>query len=67
MTPEEMEQAILRNLAKKTGKSLEQWFQVLSASGLSDKRELKDALKQSHGVGHVQAQTIVKHFLLEGS
>jgi ERCC4-type nuclease len=62
MTPEEMEKAIIRNLPEKTGKSLEEWFAVLSASGLSEKRELKEHLKKVHGVGHFQAQTIVKFY-----
>ena len=64
MKPEEMEQAILGNLAKKTGRSLEAWFAVLQDSKLTDKREMKDHLKTVHGVGHFQAQTIVKHYLL---
>jgi len=62
MTPEDMEKAILRNLPEKTGKSLEAWFEVLSASGLTEKRALKAFLKSEHGVGHFQAQTIVKHY-----
>ena len=63
MNPAEMEKAIVRNLPDKTGKSLEQWFDVLQASGLVEKRELKDTLKKDHGVGHFQAQTIVKLYL----
>ena len=64
MKPEEMEKAIIRNLQEKTGKSLEEWFAVLRASSLSEKRELKEELKKVHGVGHIQAQTIVKIYLL---
>jgi hypothetical protein len=64
MTPEEMQKAIIRNLHDKTGKSLEEWFAVLRDSGLSEKRELKEELKKVHGVGHFQAQTIVKFYLL---
>ena len=63
MTPEEMEKAIIRNLMDKTGKSLEEWFTVLKASGLSEKRDLKAVLKTDHGVGHFQTQTIVKLYL----
>lgn len=63
MTPEEMERAIIRNLPEKTGKSLEEWFAVLRASGVSEKRELKGLLKKNHCVGHFQAQTIVKFYL----
>ncbi len=60
MTPEEMEEAIVRNLREKTGKSLEEWCAVLRDSGLSSKGELTDLLKTTHGVGHFQARTIVK-------
>ena len=65
MKPEEMEAAMIRNLPEKTGKSLEEWFAVLSGSGLSEKRDMKKHLKQDHGVGHFQAQTIVKFYLLD--
>ena len=65
MKPEEMEQAMIANLPDKTGRSLEEWFAVLRDSELTDKRELKDHLKSDHGVGHFQAQTIVKRYLLQ--
>ena len=64
MTPKEMEKAIIRNLSEKTEKTLEQWFMVLKDSGLSEKKDLKEHLKKVHGVGHFQAQTIVKFYLL---
>ena len=64
MKPNEMEQAIVRNLPEKTGKTLEEWCAVLRDSGCSDKRELKALLKKTHGVGHFQAQTIVKFYQL---
>jgi len=65
MKPEEMEKAIIRNLTDKTGRSLEEWFVVLRNSDLSVKRELKEHLKVVHSVGHFQAQTIVKFFLID--
>jgi hypothetical protein len=65
MKPGEMEKAIIRNLSEKTGRSLEEWFVVLRNSDLSGKRELKEHLKVVHSVGHFQAQTIVKLFLLD--
>jgi len=58
--PEEMESAIVRNLREKTGRSLEEWFAVLKDSGEEEKREMKIYLKEEYGVGHFQAQTIVK-------
>jgi len=63
MNPDEMEEAIVRNLADKTGKSLEEWCEVLRGSGLTEKRDMKKYLKEDHGVGHFQAQTIVELYL----
>tara|TARA_B100001179_G_scaffold84578_1_gene59717 strand:+ start:726 stop:923 length:198 start_codon:yes stop_codon:yes gene_type:complete len=65
MKPEEMEAAMIRNLPEKTGKSLEEWFAVLKDSGLTEKRDMKQHLKEDHGVGHFQTQTIVKFYLLD--
>ena len=65
MKPEEMEAAMIRNLSEKTGKSLEEWCAVLRASGLTEKRDMKKCLKEDHGVGHFQTQTVVKHYLKE--
>ena len=65
MKPEEMEKAIIRNLADKPGRSLEEWFAVLRDTDLSKKRELKEHLKAVHGVGHFQAHTIIKLYLLD--
>ena len=63
LSPNEMEQAIVKNLPEKTGKSLEQWFKVLDDEKQSDKKEMKACLKDKYKVGHFQAQTIVKYFL----
>ena len=62
MKPKEMEQAIIKNLTEKTGRSLEGWFLILKECGLSEKAELKEHLKKVHSVGHFQAQTIVKFY-----
>lgn len=58
-----MENAIIRNLPEKTGKSIEEWLIVLSTEGLSTKKEMKACLKEKYRVGHFQAQTIVNLFL----
>ena len=65
MKPEEMEKAIIRNLEEKTGRALEEWFEVLKDSNLTEKRDLNSHLKAIHGVGHFQAQTIVKFYFLD--
>ncbi|MCZ4410450.1 DUF4287 domain-containing protein [Cryomorphaceae bacterium 1068] len=63
LTPREMENAIVKNLKDKTGKSLEEWIALLANQSLSDKKEMNAFLKEKHQVGHFQAQTIVKLFL----
>jgi len=65
MNPEEMEKAIVRNLSEKTGRSIGEWFEVLNDTELSEKQELREYLKKVHSVGHFQAQTIVKYYLLD--
>ena len=63
LSPQEMEEAIIKNLPEKTGKSLEEWHKVLTETSLSEPKELKAHLKDNYGVGHFQAQTVVKHFI----
>ena len=65
MSPAEMEKAIIRNLPEKTGKSLEEWLQLLALQTDQNKKALKQFLKQEHQLGHFQAQTIVKFFGLK--
>jgi hypothetical protein len=63
LSPAEMNAAIIKNLPEKSGKSLDEWLCVLTASKLTDKKALKALLKDVHGVGHFQAQTIVMRFV----
>ncbi|MDP6932997.1 MAG: DUF4287 domain-containing protein [Myxococcota bacterium] len=65
LSPGEMNAAIIKNLPDKTGKSLQEWLEVLRDSGLTEKKELKAHLKEAHGVGHFQTQTIVNRFLAD--
>ena len=63
LSPKEMENAIIKNLLEKTGKSIDEWLRVLLEENLPDKKEMKSCLKEKYKVGHFQAQTIVKLFL----
>ncbi len=59
-TPNDMRGAIIRNLREKTGRTIEQWAEVLRASGPDGKRKDRIAWLQSeHGLGHGQAAMIV--------
>lgn len=55
----EMQEAVIRNLPEKTGKSLEEWIGIAKAFGLSKKNDILKKLKSEHHLGHIQAQTIV--------
>ena len=63
LSPKEMEDAIIKNLPEKTGKSMGEWLIVLLEESLSSKKEMKACLKEKYKIGHFQAQTIVKFFL----
>ncbi|MEL7005905.1 MAG: DUF5655 domain-containing protein [Bacteroidota bacterium] len=61
--PKQMGEAILRNLKTKTGKELEEWLEIVQASGLTEKKTMMQFLKTDHGLGHFQAQKIFEQFI----
>ena len=63
LSPKEMENAIVKNLPEKTGKTINEWLKVLFEENLPNEKEMKTCLKEKYKVGHFQAQTIVKYFL----
>ena len=63
LSPKEMENAIIKNLPEKTGKSIDEWLRVLLEENLPSKKEMKACLKEKYKVGHFQAQTIVNFFM----
>ena len=52
-------QTMIDNMPEKTGKSLEEWFDVLKANSFSKHSEAVKYLKTEHGVTHGFANTIV--------
>lgn len=61
-TPEEMEATMIANLEDKTGKSLDQWRNLVAQSGLKKHGEIVKHLKNEHGVTHGYANLIAhKH------
>jgi len=58
MSPSEMVAAILGNLPKKTGKTLEEWIRIVNSSGLATRKERIEWLKKEHQLGHVTAQMV---------
>jgi predicted transport protein len=55
-------QSMVDNLRKNTGRSLDEWFTVLEATGLDKHTELMNVLKSEHGVSHGFANSIVLWF-----
>jgi hypothetical protein len=51
-SPEEMKAAMIAGLRAKTGKSLEDWLQILRASKLSKHKEFMNLLKSEHALTH---------------
>lgn len=54
----------LANIEKKTGKSLAQLRAAVAKSGKSKHGEIRDWLKETHGLGHGDANTLT-HFALQ--
>ncbi len=59
-SPAEMHAAIIRNLQRNTGKTLEQWMELVKKSGIKDRKEKTKWLKTKHLLGTGQASTITK-------
>lgn len=60
--PKQMGEAIIRNLKEKTGKSIDEWIEVLTKKELQDKKEIIAFLKTENGLGHFQAHKVFEHF-----
>ena len=54
------------NLALQTGRTLEEWYPVLEATGLEKHTALMDFLKREHGVSHGFANTIALGYRSRG-
>jgi len=59
-------QTMIDNLPAKTGRSLDEWFTVLAATGLDKHTELMNHLKAEHGVTHGFANGIVLQYRSRG-
>lgn len=58
-SPEELRETMIANLPEKTGKPLEEWMSLLTASGLETHGEMMKLLKGEHGISHGFANLIV--------
>jgi hypothetical protein len=62
-TPEEMLKAMIENLPKTTGKSLDQWRKIVAATKLTKHGEIVKHLKAEYGIGHGYANQIAQRAL----
>jgi hypothetical protein len=56
--PEEQLAEMIGNLPAKTGKTLDQWLDVIRTAGLQKHREIRIFLQESHSVGYGYANQI---------
>ena len=61
MDPKSMEKAMLKNMIKKTGKSINEWISIVSEQNFVDNKDIVQFLKEEHSVGHFYAHLIVKN------
>lgn len=67
LSPSEMHDAILKNLPEKTGKTVNEWIEIVHAMHRVSDKELLNQLKVDYKLGHFQAQTIIKCYKLTKS
>jgi hypothetical protein len=67
LSPGEMQEAIIDNLPKKTGRTLKDWVEIIKTTGPTERKAQLAWLKSEHQVGHVTAQVLLQHARGEGS
>jgi hypothetical protein len=55
--------ADIRQVAQKTGRSLDEWCELLEANGVGERREAVNMLRDSYAVSHAFALAIADHCL----
>lgn len=57
-TPEEMQASMIANLPEKTGRSLEEWVELVRGSGHEKHGQMVKFLKDEHGLSHGYANLV---------
>ena len=60
MDPQSMEKAMLKNMVEKTGKTIEEWIDIVNEQNLAENKDIVRFLKEEHTVGHFYAHLISK-------
>ncbi|MGU3584424.1 DUF4287 domain-containing protein [Rhodococcus sp. C26F] len=58
-------QSYFPSIEQKYGRPIEEWKNMIRASGLAKHMELVNWLKREHGMGHGHANALVAHTLKE--
>jgi hypothetical protein len=59
--------ADIRQVAHKTGRSVDEWCELLEANGVGDRREAVNMLRDSYAVSHAFALAIANHCLRQSA
>ena len=59
--------ADIRQVAQKTGRSLDEWCELLEANGVGDRREAVNMLRDGYAVSHAFALAIADHCLRQSA
>ena len=60
MDPKSMEEAMLKNMIKKTGKPIEEWISIVNEQKFVEDKDIVKFLKEEHSIGHFYAHLIAK-------
>ena len=60
MDPKSMEKEMLKNMVEKTGKTIEEWIDIVNEQNLAENKDIVRFLKEEHTVGHFYAHLISK-------
>ena len=60
MDPKSMEKAMLKNMIEKTGKTIEEWIDIVNEKNFVDNKDIVRFLKEEHAVGHFYTHLISK-------
>ncbi|MBC7771822.1 MAG: DUF4287 domain-containing protein, partial [Pyrinomonadaceae bacterium] len=66
VSPEQALESMIANMKEKTGKALEQWVKIATASKLARHGEIVKHLKEEHALGHGYANLIAQRTLQGG-
>ena len=65
-TSGEIEKEFIDNLKNSTGKTLTDWMQQISASGINKRNDIVRWLKEKNGFGHMNASLLTGMYLNNG-